>query len=69
MIAITIGKGCHTLQTLLRGDDFSIACDCIISIPSNWSSNKNGATKLNPLNNWWALALGGTPGESGGKKF
>ena len=24
------------------------------------------ATKLNPLNRWWALALGGTPGESAG---
>lgn len=22
------------------------------------------ATKLNPRNSWWALALGGTPGES-----
>jgi len=22
------------------------------------------ATKLNPLKSWWALALGGTPGES-----
>lgn len=28
------------------------------------SSNRQGATKLNPRNNSWAFALGGTPGES-----
>lgn len=32
------------------------------------SSSVPVATKLNPLKSWWALALGGTPGESGIKK-
>lgn len=31
-----------------------------------WSSTVVVATKLNPLKSWWAFALGGTPGESGG---
>ncbi len=29
------------------------------------SSSTPEATKLNPLKSWWALALGGIPGESG----
>ncbi len=32
------------------------------------SSSTPGATKLNPLKSWWALALGGIPGESGTNK-
>ena len=28
------------------------------------SSSDAGATKLKPLKSWWALALGGIPGES-----
>lgn len=31
------------------------------------SCTKLEATKLNPLKRWWALALGGTPGESAGE--
>lgn len=35
--------------------------------PASGSPSSSGlmATKLNPRKSWWALALGGTPGESG----
>lgn len=35
-----------------------------IVLGSGCVSSSVMATKLNPLNSWWALALGGTPGES-----
>ena len=28
------------------------------------TSTSDGSTKLNPLNSWWQVALGGTAGES-----
>lgn len=37
---------------------------CTIALGSGCVSSSVMATKLNPLNSWWALALGGTPGES-----
>lgn len=43
----------------------AFACTCTIALGSGCVSSSVMATKLNPLNSWWALALGGTPGESG----
>ena len=36
----------------------------VLSVGIPCSSNKQGATKLNPRNSSWAVALGGRPGES-----